>query len=161
MFLATLWIATSADEPAPPLIDLDWTVLVQFGLFLIMLVGLWRLLFKPYLALRDAREAGIGGARKRAQEMAHRAEDLGGQYEQRMHHAKLRGAEERARLRSEGAAEERQLLGTARDESQRALGEARTRVSTQAQSARAKLEAQSTDLARQVATKILGREVAS
>src|SRR5437899_2192436 len=116
MFLATLWIATAPEEAAPPLIDLDWTVLIQLGLFLLMLAALWRLLFKPYLALRDARDAGIGGARKQASEMVHRADELAETYEQKMHHAKLRGAEERARLRSEGAAEERQLLGAARDE---------------------------------------------
>ena len=41
-----------------PLIDIDLTVLVQFGLFLVMLLLLNQLLFKPYLRLREKRQQG-------------------------------------------------------------------------------------------------------
>ena len=42
-----------------PLIDIDLTVFVQFGLFLLLFVVANKLLFQPYLALRERRKAGI------------------------------------------------------------------------------------------------------
>ena len=45
-----------------PLIDIDWTVLVQFGLFLLLLFVSNKLLFQPYLRLRERRKEGIAGA---------------------------------------------------------------------------------------------------
>ncbi len=42
-----------------PLIDIDLTVFVQFALFLILFVVANKLLFQPYLQLRERRKAGI------------------------------------------------------------------------------------------------------
>ncbi len=158
MFLATLLAV--AEEAPPPLIDVDGTLLLQFVLFLIMLVVLSRFLFTPYLKMRGERDKGISGARHEAHEMESRAQKMVGDYDAQMTRAKQRGGEERARLRSEGAVRERQLLGAARDESHKALEGARTLVTTQAAAAKTRLAAEAGGLARQMAKKILGREVA-
>lgn len=156
MFVATLLIA----ESSPPLIDIDGTLFVQFALFVIMLIVLSRVLFKPYLAMRDARHKGIEGAREEAASMQERAQKTNADYDARLTKARLRGAEERARLRGEGAIYERQVLGAARDESQKVLDAARTRIGADAGSARDQLAAESTALAKQIVKKILGREAA-
>ena len=52
-----------------PLIDIDLTAVVQFGLFLLVYVIANKLLFQPYLALRERRKAGIDGARAEAERM--------------------------------------------------------------------------------------------
>src|ERR1043165_5684351 len=58
-----------------PLIDIDATVLVQFVLFLVLFVVANRLLFQPYLKLRERRRAGIeGGAKARREAAAHERE---------------------------------------------------------------------------------------
>ncbi|HEY7957459.1 MAG: ATP synthase F0 subunit B [Polyangia bacterium] len=159
MFLTTLLIA-HAEPAAPPLIDIDGTILVQFGLFLVMVVVLNQFLFKPYLKMRAARDEGIVGARHKAQDMEARARKIIADYDDRMLRAKQRGAEERARLRSEAAVRERQLLGAARDESARALKESRGQVQAQAAQAEKSLKGEADALAREMASKILGREVA-
>jgi F-type H+-transporting ATPase subunit b len=158
MLLATLLLAQ--EEAPPPLIDIDGTLLLQFVLFLLMLIVLSRFLFKPYLRIRDERAKGIEGAKHEAHDMEHRADKIVADYDARLTRTKQRGAEERARLRSEAAAFERQVLGAARDEGHRALEEARTRIGKEAQSAKARLEADAGALAKQMAKKILGREVA-
>lgn len=162
MFLATLLVAGHhlSEEAAPPLIDVDGTVLIQFVLFVIMLIVLSRLLFRPYLNMRAERGKGIEGARHEAETMEHRAEAIVTDYDARMTRAKMRGGEERTKLRSEAAVYERQVLGAARDESHKALAEARGQVQTQAAAAKKSLETQAGVLARQMAKKILGREVA-
>ncbi|MGZ3407464.1 MAG: F0F1 ATP synthase subunit B family protein [Polyangia bacterium] len=139
---------------------MDGTLFVQFFFFVIMLIVLSRVLFKPYLAMRAARHKGIEGAREEASSMQERAQKTGADYDARLTKARLRGAEERARLRGEGAIYERQVLGAARDESQKVLEAARARIAGDAGQAREKLTAESTALARQIAKKILGREVA-
>jgi F0F1-type ATP synthase membrane subunit b/b' len=159
MLLATL-LTAAAEEATPPLIDVDGTLLVQFALFLIMLVILSRALFRPYLNLRDARHKGIEGAREEAHGMDGRVQAIIGDYDTKLSAAKLRGNEERQRLRTEGAIHERQVLGKARDEAQRALEGARGKISSEASAARVKLEAESTTLAKDIVKKVLGREVA-
>jgi F-type H+-transporting ATPase subunit b len=159
MFVATLLIAAQEEAP-PPLIDIDGTLIVQFVLFLIMLAVLSRVLFRPYLALRDARHKGIEGAREEAAQLQERAGQVNADYEGKLVKARQRGNEERQKLRSEGAAYERQVLGAARDEAQKALETARARIAGETAAAREKLQAESKTLARQIVTKILGREVA-
>lgn len=159
MFVATLLIAAQEEAP-PPLIDIDGTLILQFLLFLIMLLVLSRVLFRPYLSLRDARHKGIEGARHEAQELTERAAQVNSDYEGKLVKARQRGNEERQKLRSEGAAHERQVLGAAREQSQKALDAARARISGETATARTQLQTQAATLARQIVTKILGREVA-
>jgi F-type H+-transporting ATPase subunit b len=158
MLVATLLIA--AQEEQAPLIDIDGTLLIQWGLFLIIMLICSQLLFKPYLRLRDSRRKSTDGAREEAQSMQKRAKEMLESYDQQVQRARLRGAEERQRLRSEGAAHEREVVGAARDEAQKALEGARQRINSEATSARQKLEAQSVLLSQQIVRKILGREVA-
>jgi F-type H+-transporting ATPase subunit b len=158
MIVATLLIAQ--EEGPPPLIDIDGTLFVQFGFFIIMLIVLSRTLFRPYLKLRDARHKGIEGAREEASAMQERALKTNADYDAQLTRARQRGAEERARLRGEGAVYERQVLGAARDESQKTLDAARGKIASDAGAARDKLAAESTALAKQIVKKILGREAA-
>jgi F-type H+-transporting ATPase subunit b len=159
MIVATLLIAAQEEAP-PPLIDVDGTLFVQFFFFIVMLIVLSRVLFKPYLRMREQRHKGIEGAREEASSMQERAQKTNADYDAGLTKARLRGAEERARLRGEGAIYERQVLGAARDESQKTLEAARTRIASDAGQAREKLTIESTALAKQIANKILGREVA-
>ena len=160
MFVATLLIVAAPEEASPPLIDVDGTVFVQFAFFVIMLVVLSRVLFKPYLAMRDARHKGIEGAREEASSMQERARATNADYDAKLTRERLRGADERAKLRGEGAIYERQVLGAARDESQKTLDAARGKIAADADQARAKLAAESSTLAKQIVKKILGREAA-
>ncbi len=159
MLFATL--LAQVEEAPPPLIDVDGTLFLQLGLFILMWIALSALLFRPYLRMRAERDKGIGGARDEAHKMEERARTIVGEYEGKFGRAKLRGQEERARLRSEAAARERQLLGQARDESQRAIEAAKTKITSDAEAARKQLDAQARELAKQMAKKILGREVAA
>ena len=159
MFFTTLLLA-AAEEAPPPLIDVDGTTFVQFGFFIVLWIVLWQLLFKPYLKMRDDREQGIEGARHKAHEMEKDANKMVADYDAAFGRAKLRGAEERQKLRTEAAAHERQVLGAAREESQRTIAAARSKIAGDTAKAKQQLDAQSAALAQKVASRILGREVA-
>jgi len=143
-----------------PLIDIDGTVLVQFVLFLILYVIANRLLFQPYLRLREKRKAGIDGARAEAERMTGEADSKLAEYEQQLAEARAKGNEEGRKLRSEATAHEREVTDKARAEAQKAIDEATAKMRAQVEEARNQLLPQANALAKQMATKLLDREVA-
>ena len=154
--------ASHTAAPAePPLIDLDGTVFIQLGLFILAYVVLSRVLFAPYLKMRAARTAGIEGARDEAAQLKQRAQAIVGDYEQRMTAAKKRGSDEQIRLRSAGAQEEQKLIAFQRSESQQQIGKARTKIASEIGAARTQLGAESNALAQLVVKSILHREVSA
>lgn len=159
MFLA-LAVAARAEEAAPPLIDLDGTFFVQLGLFLITLFVLSRTLFGPYLKMRGDRERGIAGAKKEAAGMGDKAKAIVDDYDRKLAEATRRGNDERNKLRLEATAREREVLGKARAESQAALESARKKIAADTTTGRAALAGEAAPLARKIASKALGRELA-
>jgi F-type H+-transporting ATPase subunit b len=152
----TLGVAASEH----PLIDIDLTVLLQFGLFLVMFFAASALLFKPYLRLREQRAAGIDGARGEAERMTAEADAKLATYEKDLAVARARSAEETRKVRAEAAAHEREVTEKARSQAAAALAAAQTKVRSQTEAARAELMPQADALARKVASRLLGREVA-
>jgi F-type H+-transporting ATPase subunit b len=149
-----------AEGAPPPLIDLDGTLLVQLALFLITLFVLSRALFGPYLKMRADRDRGIGGAKEEAAKMGDKSRAIVEDYDQKLAAAKRRGADERNKLQQEATARERELIGAARNESQSALEVARKKIVADTATGRAALQNEAATLARKVASKALGREVA-
>ena len=143
-----------------PLIDIDLTVFVQFGLFLVLLFVSNKLLFQPYLQLRERRKAGIEGARAEADQMTATADAKLADYEKQMATARNRGNEEGRKLRAEAAAHEKDVTEKARAEAQKSIDEAAAKMRQETEAARLQLLPQANTLARQIASKLLGREVA-
>ena len=144
---------------AHPLIDIDLTVLVQFALFLILFWFANRLLFQPYLALRERRKAGIEGARAEAERMSAQADAELASYEKQLGQARTRANDEGRKVRAEAAAHEKSVTDASRAEAQKALDQAMTRMRAETDAARLQLLPQANQLARQLASKLLGREV--
>ena len=63
-----LVLAEATEEKAPPVIDIDGTVLVQFAIFVVMFLILRAFLFKPYLKMRQDRADNIEGAEVKARQ---------------------------------------------------------------------------------------------
>jgi len=143
-----------------PLIDVDLTVLVQFVLFLVLFVIANRLLFQPYLQLRERRKAGIEGARAEAERMTAQADAKLADYEKQLAVARDRANEQGRKIRLEAAAHEREVTDAARASAQKAIDEAQATMRSETEAARAQLLPQADALARAISGKLLGREVA-
>jgi F-type H+-transporting ATPase subunit b len=143
-----------------PLIDIDGTAVVQFVLFLLVYVIANKLLFKPYLALRERRKAGIDGARAEAERMTATADAKLADYEKQLKIARDRANDEGRKVRLEAAAHEKDATDKARAASQKAINDAQTKMRADTDAARAQLLPQADALAKQIASKLLGREVA-
>jgi F-type H+-transporting ATPase subunit b len=142
------------------LIDIDSTLFIQLGIFAVFAFVATRMLFRPYLRMRDQREAGIEGARAEAANLSAEADARLADYEQTIGAARSRAQNEQRKIRAEAAAHEREVTEKARSEATRTLDQARARIAAERAAARAELEPRAADIARQVAAKLLGREVA-
>lgn len=143
-----------------PLIDIDLTVLLQFGLFVAMFVLANKLLFKPYLALREKRIAGIDGARAEAERMNAEAESKLVEYEHKLTSARNKAAEETRAVRAEASKHEQEVTDKSRKAATDAMNAATAKVKSETEAARAELATRAEAIAKQMAKQLLGREVA-
>jgi F-type H+-transporting ATPase subunit b len=143
-----------------PLIDIDLTAVVQFALFLLTVYVSNKLLFQPYLQLRERRKAGIEGARAEAERMTAEADTKLADYEKSLAAARDRAGEEGRKVRLEAVALDQKVTEEARTTAQQAIDAAQKQVRADTEAARAELLPQAEALARSMSSKLLGREVA-
>jgi F-type H+-transporting ATPase subunit b len=152
-------VLTAAAGAEHPLIDLDLTVALQLAIFTVLGVLASRLLFRPYLRLRDERAAGIEGAREEAVRMSAQAEAQMGDYGATLKNARARALDERQKLRAEAAAHEREVVERTRREAITSIETARASIRSQTDTARRQLALRADALSRGIAAKLLGRPV--
>jgi F-type H+-transporting ATPase subunit b len=154
------------DQTAPvvaaghALIDIDLTVLVQFALFLILFIVANKFLFQPYLKLRLLRKAETEGARASADKMTAEADARLADYEKQLAVARGKANDEARKVRTEAAQHERETTDKARAAAMAAINEAQAMVRSETAAARAQLMPQADAIAKTIASKLLGREVA-
>jgi F-type H+-transporting ATPase subunit b len=153
-------LAANAAGASHPLIDIDWTVAVQGVLFFVMFVLANKLLFQPFLKLREKRIAGIDGARAEAERMNAEAESKLADYESKLAVARGKAAEEQRKIRAEASKHERDVTDAGRKTAQVALDQAAAKVKSETETARAELAPRAASIAQQMVKQLLGREVA-
>jgi len=142
------------------LIDLDGTFFIQMGLFFLAFLILKVLVFGPVIRLIEKRDEMIDGAKKKAKELQADAKGAEDKLAAEMRAARLKAGEEREKLRAEGKRLEAQVLEKVRQETTKQLAEAEASLDKEAAKVRAELQAQTPVLAKQIASKLLEREVA-
>jgi F-type H+-transporting ATPase subunit b len=141
------------------IIDLDGTVFVQLGMFFIAFLVLHTLVFKPMVAVLEAREKAIDGAKDEAKHLEQEVKDKQAMFESELRKVRGSAGEERERLRAEGLALESKLLDSVRGETATLVREAGERLQVEAKRVRGELSHSQADLAREIASKVIGREV--
>jgi len=142
-------------------VDFDWTIFGQIAIFLVLFFTLKPLLFEPMLKLFEDRERRIEGARKRARDIDDKSAGALTAYEAAMTLARAEGNVERERLRAEGVAQETALLSMVRLETLRQTEEGRKVADEETARVRSALGHEVPKIARDLASRVLGREVTS
>lgn len=140
-------------------IDFDRTFLVQMVLFVMLMLVLSPLLFRPLLRLFEERENRTEGAREDAREMQQMAAELLTRYEDELGRVQQVAAVEREKLRTETLHLEAKILEEARRATTTIVEEGRKHVEVEVVRMRAALEQQTNQISRQIAQRVLGREV--
>ena len=139
--------------------DLDFTLLLQLALFLIVLAVLNRILIQPLLKVFEARYQKMHGLREDVEKLKQEAAADLEVYQGRMRAARDAAQQERDQLVATGREEERRLLADMRAEIAKTLNEARDQVSVAELEAKKSLDHETEELARRLVGKVLGREV--
>ncbi len=139
------------------MIQLDYTLLIQMGNFLVLLWLLNKFLYKPILGVLDERRRRMEASERSVREFQERASIQWEQYQAELQKAKSAAAAEKEKLKAEGTEAERKLLEQARLEASRSVEESRKILEEQLQQARQALRAQADTLGLEMAEKILGR----
>lgn len=160
---AAFGLATSAGSSASSgavNLDFDLSFLAQMAAFAVF-VGLMKpLLFDPMMKLFEEREKRTDGARAAARSADDQAADIVQTYEAALEKVRRAASEEREKLRAEGAKLEAEILEEARAEVAGIVESGKARIAAEASTVRAELFARADEIARDVASRVAGREVA-
>ena len=144
-----------------PLINIDVTLLLNLGVWVVLFFFLRATLWKPMLALIDAREAGTAGAREEAARLDTEAKTLKGSLDEQLAVARSSASKAREALRAEGVRAEADLQGKAREEVNAAVEKQRADIAAQRAKLQGEVMALVPELAQGIAARVLRREVRS
>ena len=141
------------------MIDLNFTVIFQLAVVLILMVALSSLVFRPFLRVVEERKDWVEGAEKKARALQQRSEELMERYRDSISAAQAQGASIREEIRKEGLTQETEILQKAMEEANRFLEGMKRKIQEESQTARAGLRLQARNLSRELAEKMLGRSI--
>ncbi|MEM6961436.1 MAG: ATP synthase F0 subunit B [Myxococcota bacterium] len=142
------------------LIDVDGTIFIQAALFFLAMLVLNWTVFRPMIALFEAREQAIDGSKEEAERLRADSEEKAAAFEQKLVDVRAKAAAERQQLLQESLAMQQTLLAKVRSETQALVDDTRKELDRQSAVTRSVLHASVPNLAKQVVSTLLGREIA-
>lgn len=140
-------------------VDLDLSLFVQLGFFLVLLLVLKPALFDPMMRLFEEREKRIEGTRHKATKVDEKSAKALAKAQAIVAKGRDAGAAERDAIRAEGTKREAEMMNLVRAESAATLERGRAQIGVEAKAARTQLATDVTSLGREMASRVLGREV--
>ena len=137
------------------LIDLDVTVFYYAALFVILLLVLPSLVFKPMLERMEKRDERSSGARQEAQLIRKSADAEAEQFDKHVTEEKRRAQDERAKIREETQHKADDLVAQARRDTQARIEAGLVAQHAQAAQARTALEGDAREIAGAIAQKLV------
>lgn len=139
------------------MIELNWTVWLQFANFFVLMLVLNALLYRPLREVMNRRKATIEGGHQGARDLESQINEKMERYQQQLQEAKLKGSQEKGVLRQAAAKEEAEILAAAHSRAADHLQVIKNKVAAEAAEAGKALRGEAEALASHVATKVLGR----
>src|ERR671910_1127431 len=118
------------------MISLDYSVLYQIVLFLVLWIVLRQVLFQPYLKLLEERERKTTGAQHDSIDLEHEGAQLRAQYEEKIAQAQTAGYRAKEAVLQQARHQREGLLTQAREEAMGMLEAVRREVESQMQKER-------------------------
>jgi F-type H+-transporting ATPase subunit b len=141
------------------MIDINIAFFWQLANFIVLLIALNFILFKPLRAIMREREEGIGGALSDAKTAQDRMQGLLEKYNVSLAEAKQKAAAAYNTLYQQGLDAQRDTIAAERTKASELLDKARKEIAASAESARGDLRKEAEKLSQEISTKLLGRAV--
>lgn len=137
----------------------DERIFYLIVLFVLLIFPVNKLLFHPIFRVLDERDARIEGARKRADLIGAEAKATLDRYRSAVRSAREEAESDRKAVLEQARREQAQLTGSVRSEAEVTINRAREEVAGALEEARSQLRQQAQELAREAATRVLGRDL--
>ena len=141
------------------MIDIDKTLLIQLINFLVLLIVLNFILFKPIRKIMQEREQGISGAFGDAKAAQDRVQALLENYNASLAEAKQKSTTTYNTLYQQGLDAQRDMISAERARAGEALDKARVEIAAASAAAQADLRTEAERLSQEITSKLLGRAV--
>jgi F-type H+-transporting ATPase subunit b len=141
------------------MIDINVSLLYQLANFLVLLVALNFILFKPIRQIIQEREQGISSAFSDAKAAQERMQNLLEQYNVSLTDAKQKASATFNAIYQQGLDAQREMIAAERAKAGEMLNKARADVSAVAAEVRAELRNEAERLSQEITSKLLGRAV--
>ncbi len=141
------------------MIQINVTLIIQIINFLVLMLILNALLYKPIAAKIRERETRIRKDRERAAELRQEVQEQEKRHQEELALARQQGASEKSALTAEAKKKEADILDKARLEASRIVEDMKASIRVEAEQVRKGLDTEMASLAQSISEKILGRPV--
>ena len=142
------------------MIELNWTLLVQMVNFLVLMVVLDKLLYKPILKVLDERDARIAGGQEETKELLEKGDAIFADYTDKIHEAKVDALSVKNAARKEATSQGNGIVDESRKEAEKIIAQIQQEMAVEIDKAKKELEPELQSMAADIAEQILGRKVA-
>jgi len=141
------------------MIDINYTLLIQLANFIVLLLALNFILFRPFRQIMQERQQGVSGAFSDAKAAQDRMQALLEQYNASLAEAKQKSTTTYNTIYQQGLDAQRDRISAERAKAGELLDKARAEISAASNTARADLKKEAERLSKDITTKLLGRAV--
>ncbi len=139
------------------MIDLNYTVWIQMVNFLLLILILNFLLYKPILKIIDKRNKMMEESQEEVRSLQQSVDQKMADYEEQLRQARAEAASQRDAVKEEGSEVARKVLEEARNEVSQTIGELKARMEREREDARTILRERTQEIALEISEKVLGR----
>ena len=137
----------------------DWTLFVQIGNFILLILILNAILYKPIRQILIERKKKIQGYKEGIETLQRDASESEQSFQAKISEARQQGVQEKEALKQTGQEEEKRLIDEINQKAQAELEAVRAQIAKDAEDARRGLEKEIEAFSGTIAEKILGRAV--
>jgi len=140
-------------------ISIDYTLWVQMGNFLLLMLILNLLLYKPILGIIDKRKKQMQDTEEEIKRLNQSVEERMAAYEEKLRQAKIDAVEKKQEIIKEGAERAKSILDAAKGEIPGMMEKFHGEMNREVDEARSTLTNQSKKISVEIAEKLLGRSL--
>ncbi|MCL4244053.1 MAG: ATP synthase F0 subunit B [Candidatus Dadabacteria bacterium] len=153
-----LLAAADASAASGDLLSVNYTVFIEVVIFVAAIIILNALVFQPFLKLMDRRDRLTKGTMEEAKDLEARVKSIIEEYEARLADARAHAQEERTRIVREAQDAATGIVSKAREETSSLIEDAKKKLEAESEAIKQKLSGDVELLAKDISSKILGRE---
>ena len=139
------------------MISLDSSIIPAIIIFLLLIIALDSLLFRPLMRVQAERESRTSGLLIETQKQVDRHVDLFSRYQASLKNARLQGYRHQEQVRAQAMKKRAEVLESARSNAEQLIQDSRASIQSQVATAKEQLGRDAQEIARSIVSTILQR----